>query len=194
MRAAGVVADHAAERAAAVRRRIRPEREVMALRRDPQRVEDDARLNAREPLPGSISRIRFMYFVKSKHDRDVAALAGEARAGAARQHRRAELPAGGHRRDHVVGVARNDEADRNLAVVRAVGGVQRAAAAVEADFAADRSLQFGFEFGGGPKVSTGFACELGGRGSSRHQDILQQATSRTFGRMSETLCNFPTVK
>ena len=46
-----------------------------------------------------------------------------------------------HRRDHIVGVARNDEADRNLAVVRAVGGVQRAAAAIEADFAANLALQ-----------------------------------------------------
>ena len=57
-------------------------------------------------------------------DRDVAALAGEARAGAAREHRRAELPARRDSGGDVVGVARNDEADRDLAVVGAVGGVQ----------------------------------------------------------------------
>ena len=45
------------------------------------------------------------------------------------------------RRDDVVGVARDDEADRNLAVVGGVGGVERAAAGVEADLAADRALQ-----------------------------------------------------
>ena len=40
---------------------------------------------------------------------------------------------------HVVGVARNDEADRHLAVVRAVGRVERAAAAIEPDLAVDRT-------------------------------------------------------
>ena len=58
------------------------------------------------------------------------------------------LPARRHGRDHVVGVARHDEADRHLAVVRAVGGVERAAAAVEADFAANLALQLPFEVGG----------------------------------------------
>ena len=45
-------------------------------------------------------------------------------------------------------IARNDEADRNLTVVRAVGGIKRAAAAVEAHLAADLPFQLTLEFGG----------------------------------------------
>ena len=104
-----------------------------------QRVEHDARLHAREPL----ARVQLEDLVhvlrEIEHDRDVAALPGEAGAGAARQHGRAVLPARRDRRDHIVGIARNHEADGDLAVVRAVGRVQRAAAAVEADFALDRT-------------------------------------------------------
>ena len=84
-----------------------------------QRVEHDAGLHAREPalrieLEDPVHVLR-----EIEHDRDVAALAGEARAGAARQHRRAELAADRDGRRDVVGVAGHDEADRNLAVVRA---------------------------------------------------------------------------
>src|SRR5581483_480190 len=64
------------------------------------------------------------------------ALTGEARSATAREHGRAEAPADGHGRDHVVRVARDDDADRHLAVVRPVGGVECAAPGVEADLAA----------------------------------------------------------
>ena len=89
-----------------------------------------AGLHPREPPASeSISRTRFMYFEKSMTHRDVAALAGEARAAAARQDRRAVRAADGDGRDHVVDVARDDDADRHLAIVRGVGRVERAAAA-----------------------------------------------------------------
>jgi hypothetical protein len=72
---------------------------------------------------------------------DVAGLPGQARAGAAAEQRRAELPAGGHRGLHVVGVGREDDPDRHLPVVGGVGGVQGAAARVEADLAAQLAAE-----------------------------------------------------
>ena len=71
------------------------------------------------------------------HDGDVAALAGEAGAAAARRSGapcRGRLPPS----RHVLHASRDDDADRDLAVVRGVGGVERAAAVVEADLAVDR--------------------------------------------------------
>ena len=49
------------------------------------------------------------------------------------------------RRDHVLDVPRDHDADRHLAVVRAIGGVEGAAAGVEPDLAADRLAQVGRE-------------------------------------------------
>ena len=148
MRAAGVVADHAAERAAAVRRRIGSERQLMRFGGVAQRIEHHAGLHAREPADRIDLEDPVHVLREVEHHRDVAALAGEAGAGAPRQDRRVELPARRHRRDHIVGIARNDETDGNLTVVRAVGGVQRAAAAIEAHLAADHPLQLPFEVGG----------------------------------------------
>jgi hypothetical protein len=42
---------------------------------------------------------------------------------------------------HIVRVAWHDDADRDLAIVGGVGRVERAAAGIEADFAADRASQ-----------------------------------------------------
>jgi hypothetical protein len=80
-----------------------------------------------------------------EHDRDVAALAGEARAGTSGEHRHAVLAAASQRGHDVVGVAGEDHADGHLAVVRAVGGEQRPAAAIEADLPADLATQRGGE-------------------------------------------------
>ena len=56
-------------------------------------------------------------------------------------------PADRDGRDHVVDVAGNHDADRDLAIVRSVGRVKGAAAVVEADLAADRLAQVGCEGG-----------------------------------------------
>ncbi len=148
MRAAGIISDHSAERAAAVRGWIGAERQLMLLRAVAQRIQNDAGLDARE----SSCRVDLQNLVhvlrEIQNHGDVAGLPGEARAGAARQDRRAEFPARGHRRDHIVVIARNHEADRNLPVIRAVRGIQRAAAAVEAHFALHHAFQFVLEFAG----------------------------------------------
>ena len=75
------------------------------------------------------------------HDSDVAALPGEARAAAAREHRRTVLAARRDGRDDVVDGARDDDADRHLPVVRPRGRVEGAIADAEAHLALDAPAQ-----------------------------------------------------
>ena len=64
--AAGVVADHSAQRAAAVRRGIGREGEFVLLGFGAQRVEDDSGLDARTRVRRSSSTTPCMYFEKSR--------------------------------------------------------------------------------------------------------------------------------
>ena len=141
MHAAGVVADHAAESAAAVSGGVGTEGEVMLFGGGAEAVEHDSGLYAGD----AAGRIDFEnprhVFGKIEDDGDVAALSGERRAGAAAEQRSAELAAECDRGLNIVGIAREHYADGNLAVVRAIGGVESAGAAVKADFAFDRSAQ-----------------------------------------------------
>ena len=116
-----------------------------------KRVENDAGLHARDALLDVELENPVHVLREVEHDRDVAALAGEARARAAREDRRVERSARRHGRTHIVVVPRNDDADRHLAVVRGIGRVQRAAAAVEADFAAHGPPKLAVELGGPPE-------------------------------------------
>ena len=127
---------------------IGPERQLVRFGGVAQRIEHDAGLHARESADRIDLEDPVHVLREVEHDRHVAALSGEAGARAARQDGRVVLPARGHRRDHIVGIAGNDEADRNLAVVRAVGRVERAAAAIEPHLAADHPLQLALELGG----------------------------------------------
>src|SRR5262249_40368328 len=121
------------ERAAAMSGRVRAKREVMSLRRVSQRIQDQARLHTREPL----NRIEFQdaihVLAEVKNHSDVATLTGEAGACASRQYRRTKSPTDFHRGHHVVSISWNNEPDRNLPIVRAVGGIERAAAPIEPD-------------------------------------------------------------
>ena len=71
------------------------------------------------------------------HDRGVRALAGEARAAAARQHRRAVFPA--HRYGFGSGIdgAGDDDADRHLTEVGGVGRIGGSRPVVKAHLAVD---------------------------------------------------------
>jgi hypothetical protein len=75
--------------------------------------------------------------------RGVAALAGEARAAAAQDDRRAVLAADAMDLDELVNVSRDDDADRRHPVVRRVGRVEGAARGVEPDLAFDRGAEVG---------------------------------------------------
>ena len=67
----------------------------------------------------------------------VGALPGEAGSGAARQHSGSSSAASGQRGLYIGRIARIDHADRKLAIVRGVRGIERARAEIEANFAAD---------------------------------------------------------
>jgi len=58
------------------------------------------------------------------------------------------VAAEGDRGEHVFFIARNYNADRNLAIIGAVGGVEGAAARVEADLSAKVAAESAFERGG----------------------------------------------
>src|SRR5262249_40608192 len=90
-------------------------------------------------------------------DGHVAALAGEAGAAAAREDRRAVRPAHLHGGLDIVRVAGNDDANRHLPVVGGVGGVERAAAGIETNFAANGAPKFIGEIG---HRQTGFYSDM----------------------------------
>ena len=101
-----------------VRGRVGAEGElVVALGGIAQVVEDQARLNARELARRVDVQRAVQVLGEVQHHGDVAALTREARAAAARQHRRLVLAADAHGLDDVVDRARDDDADRQLAVV-----------------------------------------------------------------------------
>ena len=156
MRAAGIIADHSANGAAVVGGRVGREGEFVGFGGIAQRIENDAWLNAREfalriELKNLVHVLR-----KIEDDGDVAALSGEAGAGAARKNGSFEFPAGGDGGDDIVRIAGNYEADGNLAVIGAVCGIQGATAAIETHFAAHGTLKFVLQFGSLRKNVHGF--------------------------------------
>ncbi len=170
--AAGVVADHPAERAVVVGGGVGRERQVVLLGALAQAVEDQPGLHARaarrriEP-EDAVDELRGV-----DHQRHVAALAGERSAAAARDDRGAVLVRAGHRLDDVLHRARDHHSDRHLPVVRAVRGVQGAAPGVEPDLAGDAGAQGAFE---GPDVDA--RLRVGRTGAEPH-DLLQVGLHR----------------
>jgi hypothetical protein len=96
-------------------------------------VEHDSGLHAGDAAGG----IDFQNLVhvpgEIENDGDIAALAGERRAAAAAEERRAEFAGERDGCFYVIGIAGKYYSDRNLAIVRTVGRVDSASAAVEAD-------------------------------------------------------------
>ncbi len=122
MYAAGVIADHSAQGAAAVGRRVRAEGEMVVLGRVAQMIENDARLNTRQSFL-RINRENSIHILREvQHDRDIAALPREARAAASREQRDSTKPASCHRCDYVGFILWQHHADRNLPVA---GGISR---------------------------------------------------------------------
>jgi hypothetical protein len=146
VRSAGIVADHAADGAARMRRGIGREGQVVHFRGFPHAIEDDAWLDdGRFAL--RVERQQAPHVLREVNDdRDIAALAGEAGSGATRQDSRAQFAAGGDGRLHIGFIARQHDAHRRLPVIGGVGGVQGTRSGIKADFSADGGAQFGFEF------------------------------------------------
>jgi hypothetical protein len=85
---------------------------------------------------------------KIEHDRRVAALSGERRAASASEQRGVVVAAQGHGSENVFFIARNYDADGNLAIVRSVGGIEGAASGIEANLSAKVAAKRGFKGGG----------------------------------------------
>src|SRR5580658_6464329 len=141
MHAAGVVADQPAESAAAVSCGIRTKGGLVFCGSGAETVEHDSGLHAGNAPGGIDFEDPRHVFGKIEDDGDVAALSGERRASAATEQRGAELAAECDRGLNIVPVAREHYADRNLAVVGAVGGIESTSAAVETNFTMNCSTQ-----------------------------------------------------
>ena len=163
----------------------------MRLSSIPQRIEYNARLNSCEPAIGINLEDLVHVFRKIQHDGYIAALPRQACPSSTRQDGRLVLFAGGSGCDHVIRIARDDQADRNLAVVGSVGGIQSAAPAIEPNLPAYRAPQFILEIG-----CPGEAIDRLGVGTERQwsvaiQEILDPIRSRrTIGSVARAReCN-----
>jgi hypothetical protein len=74
-------------------------------------------------------------------DRDIAAQACERGSAAAAEKRSAEFAAEGNRGQDIVGIAGKNHANGHLAIIRPVGGIEGAAAVIEANVAANSRAQ-----------------------------------------------------
>src|ERR1700719_319596 len=147
MRAAGIVPDHSADGAAIMRRRVWRKSLLVDLGAVAQRVEHHTRLNTSVSLRGIELENLIHVLVEIQDDSDVAGLPGQASARATREDGRAELFACGDCGNYVGGVARDNEADWDLTIVGRIRRIKRAAAGIEAHFAAHSSLQLVLQFG-----------------------------------------------
>jgi hypothetical protein len=126
MHAARVVADHSADRATIMRRRIGSKPKPMRRSMSAKIVQHDA-----GPRSGqSFRRIDCEKVVKVfghiQNDRHIAALARETRAAAARKYGRTVRVGGENCLRDVFDTARQDDPNRHFPVVRSINGVKRA--------------------------------------------------------------------
>ena len=133
-------------------------------------IEDDAGLDARDAALGIDFENARHVLRKVEDDGGVAALSGKRGASAAGEQRSAVVAAEGNGGENVFFVARNYDADRNLAVVGAVGRVEGAAARVEANLSAKVAAEGGFKRRG---------VELRGSGR-RWGDVLRHSVQNIF--------------
>ena len=145
MRAARVVADHAADRAVRVGGRVRREGEVVRFGDGAQIIKHNARLHTREAGLGVEFEDLVHVAREVDDDGDIASLAGKPGAATAAEDRRVDLTSRRDCRLDIALVARKDYPDGDLAVVRRVGGVHRASARVEGDLATDGAAQLQLE-------------------------------------------------
>jgi hypothetical protein len=82
---------------------------------------------------------------KVDHDGDIAALPGKACAATASQDRCAVFACQSNRLDDIFDRLRDHDANRHLAVVGAIRGIESAAPVVKADLTADYTAQVGGE-------------------------------------------------
>ena len=83
---------------------------------------------------------------KVEHNGNIAALPSERRAAASAENGHAMFAAGRDGGNYIIIVPWENNANWNLAIVRAIGGVKRTAAAVEPDLAGDMASEMRLKF------------------------------------------------
>ena len=168
VRSARIVADHAAQRAATVRGGIRPEGQSVLFGSRLQRIAHRAGLDERR-APRWVDRDDIAHVLgEIQHHGHVHALPALRGAAATRQQRRTVLAADAQGGDHVVRRPGEHHADRDLAVVRGVRAVDRAAAGIEAHLARNGRGKCGGKGFGLLGTKRGLGCGAhGGPHSSR---------------------------
>lgn len=141
MHAAGIVADHAAQRAAGMRGRVRAKGQLVAFGFLAQRVQNQTGLYPRAASFDIELQNAVHVFAEVDQHRGVATLAGKTGTTATRKNRRLVLATQRDGLDHVIRVFRQHHADRHLPVYRSVVGIQRAVARLETHFPVDFACQ-----------------------------------------------------
>ena len=145
MRAGGIVGDHAADGGAVGRRYVRGEVQSVRPYGGVEVVENAARLDADPALARIDLEDAAEVFREVEDDAGADGLSGLRGAAAARRDRHAELRTRLDRRRDVRLRLRHDDAERHDLINARVGGVQRPADAIEADFALETRLEKGLK-------------------------------------------------
>ena len=152
VRAAGVVADAAANGGACAGDRVRPVHEAVLAHRGGEVIVDDAGLHARPPLLRRHLQ-HVPHVLGEVHDDGmVRRLSGERSPSPARRDGHAVLPRHAYRGLHVVSRARHDDADGRHLEDGGVGGVHEAVVVVHPHISGDLASQLvcdGVDLGGG---------------------------------------------
>jgi hypothetical protein len=141
MHAAGIVADHTPQRAAIMTGGIGRESEMVFFGSGAEMVEHNPWFHASDAADGIDFQNPRHVLGEIEDDGNVAALAGEGCASTAAEQWRAEIAAEGDGGENILGIAGNYNANRDLAIVGAVSGVESAGAAIEPDFTANSLTQ-----------------------------------------------------
>ena len=140
-----VVTNHSAQSATVMRSGIRSEGQVVLLSGVAQMVENYTGLHPSDAARWiDLQNLRHV-LGEIQHDSNIAALPGKRSSAAAAEDGRAEFPRQRNSRDHIISVAGQHDSDWHLTIIRPVSGVERAAARVEAHFAAKMPAQCRFE-------------------------------------------------
>src|SRR5205807_7587438 len=119
---------------------------MVLFRRIAQVVENTAGLDLGEPVGGVEPYDPVQVFRAIDQDCDIAALPRKTRAASSHHDRGAMPSAQIDSRGNVFNAPRYHDADRNLPVVRCIGGIKGTAAIVETHLAFDRPFEVSSEF------------------------------------------------
>jgi hypothetical protein len=117
MHTAGIVSNHSTQSAAIMRRGVGREGEMVFFGGGTEVVEYHSRLHAGKAAGGIDFKNPRHVLGKIENDGDIAALSGEGCAAAATKQRRTELAAECNSSENILGIAREHDANRDLAIV-----------------------------------------------------------------------------